>query len=246
MKPRKSIKKYVTKGYRRVRYKKGYGVHSPFAFSMITQVINENMYYYAYDKIRKLRQFSYKVRFSIKGISLKKKISTKKLFLIYRLINKFSPDNILQIGTDGIVSYTLGLGRNESKLFSVCNDIERTDSTIDFFQKHVEDYNADKYHFITSDLKSGIEQLKDIPSFDFIFIHKGEGFENWNDLNLILEKANKKTVILIEGIKNDEKMKSYWGCIKSNADVKVTMDLYDFGLAIFDDKLYKHHYIVSY
>ena len=65
-------------------------------------------------------------------------------------------------------------------------------------------------------------------------------------MNLILEKANKKTVILIEGIKNDEKMKSYWGCIKSNADVKVTMDLYDFGLAIFDDKLYKHHYIVSY
>ena len=33
----------------RFRYRCGYGVHSPFAFSLITDVIYEKMPYYAYD-----------------------------------------------------------------------------------------------------------------------------------------------------------------------------------------------------
>ena len=99
MKAKRSFKKYMTKGYRHVRYTKGFGVHSPYAFSLITQVINEKMYYYAYDDIRRLRKYSAERRFKIKRITLKKKIPSKKLFLIYRLVNNFNPKNILQIGS---------------------------------------------------------------------------------------------------------------------------------------------------
>ena len=37
----------------RFRYRCGYGVHSPFAFSLITDVIYEKMPYYAYDSLEK-------------------------------------------------------------------------------------------------------------------------------------------------------------------------------------------------
>ena len=36
----------------RFRYRCGYGVHSPFAFSLITDVIYEKMPYYAYDLLK--------------------------------------------------------------------------------------------------------------------------------------------------------------------------------------------------
>ena len=37
----------------RFRYRCGYGVHSPFAFSLITDVIYEKMPYYAYSSLKK-------------------------------------------------------------------------------------------------------------------------------------------------------------------------------------------------
>ena len=103
-----------------------------------------------------------------------------------------------------------------------------------------------KYNVINSDLNSGITNLNTDITFDFIFINSGEGFGKWNDLNKLIEKINKNTVILIEGIKNDERIKLYWDYLRSLDTVKVSMDLYDFGLLIFDEKLYKQHYIVAY
>ena len=37
----------------RFRHRCGYGVHSPFAFSLITDVIYEKMPYYAYSSLKK-------------------------------------------------------------------------------------------------------------------------------------------------------------------------------------------------
>ena len=46
---------------RRFRHRCGYGVHSPFAFNLITQVIYENTPYYKYKDIKKLCVFSIKL-----------------------------------------------------------------------------------------------------------------------------------------------------------------------------------------
>ena len=37
--------------YRRVRYRKGYGVHSPFVYNLITKVIEESGHFYLLDDI---------------------------------------------------------------------------------------------------------------------------------------------------------------------------------------------------
>ena len=42
--------------YRFLRYRKGFGVHSPFAFSFITKVIDERCPYYCYDEIELVRK----------------------------------------------------------------------------------------------------------------------------------------------------------------------------------------------
>ena len=65
----------------RFRYRCGYGVHSPFAFSLITDVIYEKMPYYAYDLLK---------------VEQKKRITTQRWEkgiprinrLLFRLVNK--------------------------------------------------------------------------------------------------------------------------------------------------------------
>ncbi|MGL5261384.1 MAG: hypothetical protein ACRC9P_03255 [Bacteroides sp.] len=65
---------------KRIRYRKGYGVHSPFAFNFITDVIYEKAAYYNYAKFKQLPST--------------KTESTKVAHLLFRLVNYQQPKTI--------------------------------------------------------------------------------------------------------------------------------------------------------
>lgn len=84
----------------RFRYRCGYGVHSPFAFSLITDVIYEKMPYYAYDLLK---------------VEQKKRITTQRWEkgiprinrLLFRLVNKVQPATIIEVGQPSAASLYL-------------------------------------------------------------------------------------------------------------------------------------------
>lgn len=81
----------------RFRHRCGYGVHSPFAFSLITDVIYERRPYYAYRVLdEKYRVLSRKWEWAMKD--------TKVNRLLFRLVNRFQPEIILEasLGTRGL------------------------------------------------------------------------------------------------------------------------------------------------
>ncbi len=67
---------------RRVRHRCGYGVHSPFAFSFITEVIYERGNYYAYSSLDAGLPFKYKFRVR------------KYLHLLFRIANSTQPHKV--------------------------------------------------------------------------------------------------------------------------------------------------------
>ena len=100
--------------YRSIRYRKGFGVHSPFVFNLITKVIEEKCSYYSFYDIELLRkqllfregEITYpdrqnkgkrKTR-SISEIVKRESIRPKHGALLFRLTNYFKSKNILQIG----------------------------------------------------------------------------------------------------------------------------------------------------
>lgn len=75
----------------RFRYRCGYGVHSPFAFSLITDVIYEKQPYYAYRSLASEQKKISRERAWCKG--------TQKINrLLFRLVNRIQPTTIVEVG----------------------------------------------------------------------------------------------------------------------------------------------------
>lgn len=77
---------------KRFRHRCGYGVHSPFAFNLVTQVIYEKTPYYAY-KALELQQN--KPVACKEGANESKKVKR----LLFRLVNYIQPRSIVDAGT---------------------------------------------------------------------------------------------------------------------------------------------------
>lgn len=98
----------------RFRYRCGYGVHSPFAFDLITQVIYEHTPYYAYKELSSMQ----------KGLSGERKCgwkheSKKVNRLLFRLVNRTQPATIIDAGKLSASSLYLQAGKVSVDYLSV-------------------------------------------------------------------------------------------------------------------------------
>ena len=87
------------------------GVHSPFAFALITRVINERWGFYCYDDIELIRR-----QLVHKGSTgVRREIKCSHGQLLFRVVNYFKPRKLIQfgspagIGTLYMASYASGL-----------------------------------------------------------------------------------------------------------------------------------------
>lgn len=94
--------KYIKNQIKRFRYRKGYGVHSPFAFRFITEVINESSPYYSYIEIENLKTDSGEK---------KNKLDCKVLKLVFRLVNRFQPRQFLEVGSEPSLEFPVTLAK---------------------------------------------------------------------------------------------------------------------------------------
>ena len=99
METKRVLKKYFLNSFRKLRYRKGFGVHSPFAYDLITTVIEERCRYYSYNAIELYLKKTLYPRMDRTKMSHQKKMEQKKTRLLFRLVNRFSPQTILEIGT---------------------------------------------------------------------------------------------------------------------------------------------------
>lgn len=118
----------------RFRYRCGYGVHSPFAFSLITDVIYEKMPYYAYASLEKEQKRLVRERGYSRG-------SQKVNRFLFRLVNKVQPATIVEVGRPSVASLYLQSAKPSAE-YLFASDLSElfldTDVPVDFL--YLNDY----------------------------------------------------------------------------------------------------------
>ena len=215
--------------YRSIRYRKGFGVHSPFVFNLITKVIEEKCSYYSFYDIELLR----------------KQLLFREGEITYPDRQNKGSRNILQIGTTMglstlyLTSYATGL-----KCIALENVPEFATIARQAFAKE----GRNPVDLRIGNYKDLLPQaLNDINSLDFVFFNTL--YEQHNNLwlfNECMKYAHNDTVFVFEGIKASRKMRELWEEICACPEVTVTLDLYSLGIVLFNKKLHKRDYIVYF
>ena len=96
---------------RRFRHRRGYGVHSPFAFDFITDVVYERSAYYKYKELR------------IREKQLKREKGSDWLYeppklkrLLFRLVNRAQPACMVDVGVPSAASLYLSAACRKAEL----------------------------------------------------------------------------------------------------------------------------------
>lgn len=219
---------------KRFRNRCGYGVHSPFAFNLITWVIYEKYPFYAYDRLKKIRK-------ELKGIAYKNSLNTEKVDkLLFRLVNEMQPKFILEVGTQSGLS-TLYMASANTKADVITFDIQQNEGPFSgkFFAP---------YHKIIS-LSGDVEGL--VTSYintatQIDFVHFNRRKPEPKIYEQLFSKTHTDSLFVIEGIHDSKCMQEWWSELVKDEHTGITFDLYDLGLIFYDKTKIKQHYIVNF
>lgn len=195
---------------RRFRHRCGYGVHSPSDFYLITSVIYEKLPYYAYDELKK----------NISGssqTSYREKVNR----LLFRLVNYFHPDFLVEIGSgDGTTFSYLRAARHSMNAISLPGrDWDITEKAL-------------------QEVLDGKETID--------FLHVGYTPYYKEVVSRLLPYMQEGSCLIVGNIHASKEKEYWWKQLMEQADVRITFDLYDIGIVLFPSKRYKQNYIVNF
>lgn len=231
--------------YRKLFCRGGYGVHSPFAFDLITTVIEEKRAYYCYetlDHIRlQLQQENRNVRCGEKDLTIKKAIriccfSVSGYRLLFRLANRFHPEKVLIIGS-GFGLTPLYISAHSQK--TDCVVLEREQSVAAIARHVVGKYACSSIRIY--DEISGEFDMPELENVDLIVWGKSMDF-SFDSFEHMLPYKTGRSIMVINGINNSSADRQVWDKVRTHPEVSVTFDLYSLGIVFFNSKLHQKTY----
>ena len=253
------IKEYIA--FRSLAKNGGHGVHSPFVFDLINNVIENNGVFYGFEEIENIRKelllnnetinindlgagskkFTSKER-KISDIAKYSLKSEKQASFLFRIANYFNAKNIIEIGTSfGITTMYLSLLK-EAKIITIEGDENIYKIADDNFKKlNIKNINNICANF--DDVLPAI--INDIDKIDMAFIDGNHTKKSTLDyFNLIKQKTHKNSVIIFDDIYWSKEMYEAWQVIKKDKNIVVSIDLFHLGLVLFKNEMPKQDFII--
>jgi predicted O-methyltransferase YrrM len=256
--------KYV-KYYLTASNGKGHGVHSPFVFDFIENVLNDDKNYYCYDKIENERQqllhnktviavedfgagssvikTNERVVSAIASSSLKPK---KFGQLLFRMANYYQPKTIIELGTSfGISTSYLASGNTKSTLHTCEGAINiATIAKQTFTNLQLKNIVVNIGDFA----KTFTPLLHQLQKIDLAFVdgnHKKEPTLQY--FNQLLQHSHNNTILIFDDIHWSTEMEEAWEEIKNHSSVTLTIDLFFIGLVfVKTDFKEKQHFKIRF
>lgn len=213
---------------KRIRHRRGYGVHSPSDFFFITNVVYERQPFYAYSSLHHLRRV----------VAFLPHYREKVDKFLFRLVNYLQPSVLFDVGTgSGISVRYMVEARNEMSVYTFAGRQEEAVKRILSAKPSVVCTEGDVLGEMKELTDKGI-----VP--DFVHIAHTDDYKAVFDA--LLPFAGPRTCFVIGKPYLNEEKKRWWKCVVKDSRTGVTFDLYDVGIVFFDKSRTKEHRIVNF
>jgi len=237
-----------------------HGIHSPFVFDLLCNVLGDKGNYYAYDLIESVRaglllndEKIEVVDFgtgrngqrSISEIA-RRSLSPKKYGqLLFRLVNRFQPKTILEMGTSlGISTLYLSFPQSSGQIVT----LEGSPGIASVARKNFKRLKRTNIELIEGEfdgtLPVALEKLSQVDMAWFDGNHRGDATMRY--FEACLPFAHEGSVFLFDDIHWSADMHRAWEKVRNHERVTLSIDLYRMGMLFFSEQRVRQHFHLRY
>ncbi|PWT78117.1 MAG: SAM-dependent methyltransferase [Bacteroidetes bacterium] len=235
---------------------KGHGIHSPFVFDFVQNVLNDRREFYSFERIEQLRKklliderlvairdfgagsiVTQNRNRPVSEIAKYSSVSPRFGKLLFRIVHHYGVQRMIELGTSlGISSAYLGSGNENAALWTIEGDPNiAAIAASNFKELALPNIELVRGSF-EEKLTKTIHQLTCRGKFgiELAFIdgnHRKEPVLRYFDE--LLHYMSESSVIILDDIHWSKEMNGAWTTIKNDQRVLLTIDLFFFGLVFF-------------
>jgi predicted O-methyltransferase YrrM len=244
---------------------KGHGIHSPFVFSFVQQLLNDKRHFYAFDLIEAVREGMLtqsatvevedfgagsrieKTRTRVVKDIAKSSLKPKKYSqLMFRMVDYYQPKTIVELGSSlGITSAYLAFANLQAKVYTH----EGSQAIANLAQQNFDLLKLTNLQLVKGNFDETLEStLQTIEKVDFAFVDGNHRYEpSIRYFHQLLSKISSHGIIIMDDIHWSAEMEQAWTEIKVHAQVMLTVDLFFIGIVFFSpDFKTKQHFDIRF
>lgn len=243
---------------------KGHGVHSPFVFDFIKNVLNDKTEYADYNKIEKKRKELLKDTTNIdvedfgagSGIIKTRKRQVNKIAasslkpkkyaqLLYRMVKYYQPQDIVELGTSfGVTTAYMAAGTN-----ATVYTLEGATAIAAIASRFFSELGIKNIELVRGPFDKTLSGL--FPRVT----HPGLAFIDGNHRKVptleyfyqLINKSTLSTILVFDDIHWSREMEEAWEEIKADPAVTLTIDLFFIGIVLLrKDFKVKQHFLIRF
>lgn len=242
----------------------GHGIHSPFAYKIVRNVIYDNRkqnnqelkpLFWLYDIHTKNSKYitteiigSKPIRKPIRVSQiLKKSVSNKKkLNILFSLSKELKASNIIELGTSlGFSTLALALGNKKAHVFSIEGNAE----LLDCARESAKILNVTNIEFIENDFDKALQEILHRMQPPFLaYIDGNHTYKaTLKYFQQLIEKCeDSQSMIIIDDIHWSVDMEKAWNEIQNHPRSIICIDFFYFGIVVYKNNTAKVNYKVRY
>lgn len=238
---------------KRARHRRGHGIHSPFLFRLITEVVENRTRLPEYRIFKSLKDNVLNLLddYSEPSLStvyhqfnlppsnphrLYRKVELPLRYgkVVFRLIREFKPSSAINYGPAlGANLAVMAMANNDGTVYQLIND-----QTYELVSKELLKVLA------ISNVRFFYEDAAPSVNPEFIMInYPGNPDKSRNVVQKCLGLHGEDDVLIIRGIHESKAMESIWQEVISIESVRVSLDLFEIGILLFRKGLQKENFI---